>query len=720
MKLIRIIATALLLTTIPAMAQEKKQFTLDDLIYGGSNFWSLYPEKMYAAWWGDLLVKTEVDKASVISNQKGETIEPQTLFTAGEVNSALTDERVGNLMLATFPYPDKTQAMLPTSKGNVVYDWEKKEVVWRTSRLEGASDEEMEKTSRNTAFVRNWNLFVRTADGEELQVSTDGSRELQYGKSVHRDEFGISKGTFWSPKGNRLAFYRMDQSMVADYPQVNIDKTPAELDPDKYPMAGQTSHKVTVGVYDVATRETVYLQAGDPTDRYFSNIAWAPDEKTIYMVESPRSQDKMELVSYDATTGSRLKVHYTETHPKYVEPLTPITFLPWDSNKFILQSQRDGYNHLYLFDVENGLERQLTSGNFVVLELTGFNESEKSVIIKSNEASTIGESYYSVNVKNGKRTLLDSGSGTHRAQLSANGKYLFDRWSSPKVVSKTDLVNTSKQKTVNLLTADDPWKDYDVPEITGGTLKAADGTTDLYYRLIKPTNFDPAKKYPVVIYVYGGPHAQMVEDARNYSAGGWEIYMAQLGYVVFVMDNRGSADRGLEFENVTFRHLGQNEMKDQMKGVEFLKSLPYVDGERIGVHGWSFGGFMTTSLMCNYPDVFKVGVAGGPVIDWKYYEVMYGERYMDTPDENPEGYAETSLLNKADQLKGRLQIIIGYNDPTCVPQHTLSFLKACVDAGTHPDFFAYPGHGHNVLGTDRVHLHERITRYFEDYLKPIR
>ena len=282
---------------------------------------------------------------------------------------------------------------------------------------------------------------------------------------------------------------------------------------------------------------------------------------------------------------------------------------------------------------------------------------------------------------------------------------------------KLESETTQPAAAVKLHADADPWTAYNVPEISGGKIKAADGKTDLYYRLVKPVGFDPAKKYPTVVYVYGGPHAHNVEAAWHYLARPWEIYMAQRGYVIFVVDNRGSENRGFEFESCTHRHLGDIEMQDQLEGVKFLKSLPYVDADRIGVHGWSFGGFMTTNLMCSYPDVFKVGVAGGPVIDWKYYEVMYGERYMDTPQENPEGYASSSLLNKAKNLKGRLQIIVGYNDPTCVMQHSLSFLRACEDAGTQPDYFVYPGDGHNMMGHDMVHLHERITRYFDDYLK---
>ncbi|MBQ6653196.1 MAG: prolyl oligopeptidase family serine peptidase, partial [Prevotella sp.] len=333
-------------------------------------------------------------------------------------------------------------------------------------------------------------------------------------------------------------------------------------------------------------------------------------------------------------------------------------------------------------------------------------------------ASPIQKNYYAVDVKSGKRTPLDNQRGWHNATLSAKGKYLVDNYSEPDVPRNIILTRTDEPaKRTQLLSSDDPWDGYDIPEYICGTIKADDGTTDLYYRMVKPTNFDPSKKYPTVVYVYGGPHAHNVQASWHYGSRGWETYMAGKGYLLFILDNRGSENRGREFEQATFRQLGQIEMADQMKGIEFLKSLPYVDADRIGVHGWSFGGFMTITLMLNHPDVFKVGVAGGPVIDWKWYEVMYGERYMDTPQQNPEGYEKTSLINKADQLKGKLQIITGYNDPTVVPQHCLSFIAECIKVGTQPDFFVYPGEPHNMRGHQSTHLHERITQYFEDYLK---
>ena len=713
-------ALAVLLGTT-AMAQGKKSFTLEDLMWGGTNYANIMPRNYATAFWGDRLLHLDVDDVQTLADANGKKVaHPATLFTADEVNAALneaTDGTVRNLLYARFPYADRTQVLLTTPKTRFLYDWKQRKVVWRTDNVSGAQHTDFSTASKALAYVKDWNLYVRTADGRDLQVSTDGTREVQYGMSVHRDEFGIYKGTFWSPKGSLLAFYRMDQSMVTDYPLVDISQRVATLAPEKYPMAGMTSHKVTVGVFNPSTGTTVYLQAGDPTDRYFTNIAWSPDEQTIYMFELPRTQDKAELVSYDARTGRRIGVLYTETNSRYVEPCNPIEFLPWDDTKFVMQSRRDGWNQLYLFSRDGKLLRQLTKGEFEVIDMAGFNEKTRSIVYKSNANNPIQHSYFAVNVNTGRTTLLDNGQGTHNAQLSASGLYLSDRWSSPAKFREYNLVNTSKGGTTKLHEDANPWTEYATPEISGGSIKAADGKTDLYYRLVKPVGFDPAKKYPAVVYVYGGPHAHNVEAAWNYLARPWEVYMAQRGYVVFVVDNRGSQYRGFEFESCTHRHLGDIEMKDQLEGVKFLKTLPYVDGDRLGVHGWSFGGFMTTNLMCTYPDVFKVGVAGGPVIDWKYYEVMYGERYMDTPQENPEGYESSSLLPKAKNLKGRLQIIVGYNDPTCVLQHNLSFLRACEDAGTQPDYFVYPGDGHNMMGHDMVHLHERITRYFDDYLK---
>lgn len=713
------------LNTTTTMAQ--KQFTLEDLNYGGTNYRNMIPENRYTTWWGDRLVRTEVEYCAEVNLRNGKETR---LFSLEDINSwaglSASEEKIRHFYSATFPYAGKPQVLVVNGRENILVDFKKRQVVKRWSRVQGTQALEWNAGTNATAYVKGDQLYVTTADGNTRQLTQDGSHDIVYGQSVHRDEFGIRGGLFWNPQGNRLAFYRMDQSMVIDYPLIDVpelDWTPGEgqsraakADLIKYPMAGETSHKVTLGVYDVATGGIVYLKAGDPTDRYFTNVAWSPDGNRIYMQELNRDQNNMELVEYDATTGDKLCVLYKEKHEKYVEPQHPIQFLPWDASKFIFQSQKDGYNHLYLFDVNGGQPQQITQGSWVVMELLGFDLKRKAIVYASNECSPIQRNTWMVSVKDGKRTLLDNGKGWHWPSLSESGVAICDNYSEPDVPRKIDIIETNG-KRVNWLTAADPWKGYKVPEYTCGTLKAADGTTDLYWRMVKPVDFDASKKYPTVVYVYGGPHAHNVDARWHYSSRSWETYMAQKGYVLFILDNRGSENRGRDFEQATFRHLGQEEMKDQMKGVEYLKSLPYVDQDRIGVHGWSFGGFMTISLMTNYPDVFKVGVAGGPVIDWKWYEVMYGERYMDTPQANPEGYAQTSLLKKAKDLKGKLQIITGLNDPTVVPQHAYSFLKACIAAGTQPDFYVYPGEPHNMRGHQSVHLHERITQYFEDYLK---
>ena len=652
-----------------AGAQAQKLFTLEDLNFGGKNYKQMTPERIDARWYGNDLILNEKD----------------SYFRY--------DLATGKKVAADKPANKAAKA----PEGFRVLEWNEAGKAW--------------------ALLKDDNLYVKAQNGELHQLSTDGSREIVYGQSVHRNEFGIYKGTFFSPDGKQLAFYRMDQSMVTDYPQVNTFERVAAYAPDKYPMAGMTSHKVTIGIADVATGATRYLDLGDVTDRYFTNIAWSPDGSTLYLIEVNRDQTDARLDAYDVASGKKITTLYSEHNDRYVEPLHPIQFLPWDSSKFIYWSLQDGFMHLYLMDTEGNIVRQLTKGNWVVDAVVGFNAKAKSVIYVSNEINPLQMNIFSVDVAKGTRRQLDNGLGVHSATLSADGSYLLDSWSEPDVPRAYAITNTRTGKSVEIHRSADPWQGYQVPIFESGSIKAADGVTDLYWRMVKPADFNPAKKYPTVVYVYGGPHAHNVAASWHWMSRSWETYMAQKGFIVYILDNRGSENRGLAFEQATFRQLGQIEMQDQMKGVEYLKTLPYVDASRLGVHGWSFGGFMTISLMTNYPDVFKVGVAGGPVIDWKWYEVMYGERYMDTPQSNPEGYEKTSLLNRAKDLKGRLLVITGMNDNTVVPQHCLMFLNACAEADTYPDFLAYPGEEHNMRGHKSVHLHEKITRYFEDYLK---
>jgi dipeptidyl-peptidase 4 len=574
--------------------------------------------------------------------------------------------------------------------------------------------------NNNIAFKQDDNLYVKI-DSRIKQITNDGSRDIVYGEAVHRNEFGIEKGLFWSKDGQKLAFYRMDQSMVADYPLVNTQERIAKHTPNKYPMAGEKSHEVLIGVYDVNAEKTIYLKTREnestqEREMYLTNISFSPDGKIVYVAKLNRLQNHLWFESYDSNTGNKLITLFEETSTKYVEPEAPMVFIPNSSSEFLWLSERDGYNHIYLYDIYGNLIKQLTKGDWMVTSIEGFNDKADEVFFYATKDSPIERNFYGVNLKSGKITRYSLGSGTHNVAFNSKGTLFIDTYTNYNdTPSKSQLLD-KKGKVIRVLNeSEDAWKDLDKPIIEISTLKANDGT-DLYYRMIKPKNFDPNKKYPVLVYVYGGPHAQLVTNSWLGGTNNFFMFLAQQGFIVWTLDNRGSANRGYEFESAIWHNCGDIEVKDQMVGVNYLKTLPYVDSERIGVDGWSYGGFMTISLMLKQPNVFKAASAGGPVIDWKWYEVMYGERYMGTPQNNPKGYENASLINHIDSLKGKLLIIQGYQDNTVVPQHCIEFLRNAVKKDKQVDFFLYPDHEHNVRGKDRIHLYKKIYQFHKDNL----
>jgi dipeptidyl-peptidase-4 len=595
---------------------------------------------------------------------------------------------------------------------------------------EGAENTDIETNTGKVAYVNNHNLWVSskasvlqggssTADsGDDTKgdmLTKDGAYGLAYGTSVHRNEFGIDKGTFWSPKGNKIAYYQMNESIVTDYPIYNLNNKPASTKNMKYPMAGDASHVVSVYVHDFAKKRTVKLVTGTPLEQYLTNVAWHPGEEKIYIAVVNREQNEMKLNEYDAVSGVFTKTLFTETHPKYVEPEHPVIFCKNNPKQFIWMSERDGFNHMYLYNSNGRLERQLTKGKFDVTQFVGFNNKGDEAFYVAASEDGMNRYLYRVNLATGKSTKLTLADGTHNIMMNDNGEWFLDQYTSTTVPRNTVLLNASGQEKAVLLNAINPIAEYKKCEMEVFKIKAADGTTDLNCRMFLPAGFDANKKYPTLVYLYGGPHAQMITNSWLGGADLWLYYMAQQGYVVFTLDNRGSANRGLDFENVTHRKLGVEEKADQLKGIEYLKGLKYVDASRLGIYGWSFGGFMTTTMMSK-TDLFKAGVAGGPVIDWGMYEIMYTERYMDTPKENPEGYAENNLLNHVKGLKGKLMLIHGTDDNVVLWQHSLAYIKKCVDEGVQLDYFVYPGHLHNVMGKDRVHLMQKITDYFKQNL----
>lgn len=570
------------------------------------------------------------------------------------------------------------------------------------------------KEGETYAYVIKNNVFV-FSKGKSSQVTQDGSYEIVNGQSVHRDEFGIHKGTYWSPKGNALAYYRMDQTDVTDYPIIDWSTYPAKNQNIKYPMAGNKSHYVTLHVYHLNTGKTIQIKTEGPKEQYLTNISWSPDEKKIYIAVLNREQNHYKLNEYDAQSGNFIKTLFEEKDEKYTEPLNPMLFVKNNPKQFIWQSRKDGFNHFYLYSIEGKLIKQLTKGNWEVKAENGFDETGEYLFFHANDQSPVNQDFYRVELKTTKITRITKDNGFHNAVKNTNGSFIIDNFSSSNVPREYRVINSFTGKSNTIFKADNPIKDYQTGSWKLFSIKNYEGT-DLFCRLFKPVNFDSTKKYPVLIYLYNGPHSQMVTN--TWMAGGelWYQYMAEKGFLVFTIDGRGTSYRGKEFEQIIHRQLGTKEMEDQLAGVAYLKSLPYIDANRLGIHGWSYGGFMTTSLMTRHPGIFKVGVAGGPVIDWRYYEIMYGERYMDTPQENQEGYDKNNLLNYVDQLQGKLLMIHGAQDDVVVWQHSVLYQKKAVDKAKQLDYYIYPGHLHNVTGKDRSHLMEKICNYFIDNL----
>jgi len=437
-----------------------------------------------------------------------------------------------------------------------------------------------------------------------------------------------------------------------------------------------------------------------------------------------RTQHHLKLNQYCAATGEFVRTLLTEDDDRWVEPLDPVRFLKGRSDLMIYRTDnRDGFRNLYLLDTLGGI-RRLTE---VDAEVEYVGNDGVNVFYTSAQDSPIENHLYKIAVKApaknalkkakfGKPVALTPERGWHNVSMNDACTWFFDRYANLDTPGVTLLRSTNGKTTKTLFEAADPLAGYASCAVELGTVPSADGQFENYYRLYYPKDFDPSKKYPVILYVYGGPHSQMVQDTWLGNVRMWEMYMAQRGYLVYVQDNRGTSNRGAAFEKAINRQCGQAEMADQMVGIRRLMELPYVDRTRIGVHGWSYGGFMTISLITNYPDVFKVAVAGGPVIDWKWYEIMYGERYMDTEATNPEGFAKTSLINKAKDLKGKLLICQGAVDNTVVWEHSLSFIEECIKNNVQVDYFPYPTDQHNVMGRRRIHLMDKVTMYFGDYL----
>ena len=709
MKMRKVLSTVLGLTLAWSVGAQDKVLTMEEAIVG----YHLYPRAKYTVWQPGTETLTFLE-AQGLTGEPAAGGEKRLLLSVEELNGLLGTDLKG---FPNFQWIDG-RTIAVTRQGKAYHiDVPSKSLKRAFAFPKGAANMTYSKEANVYAYTLENNLYYVDERGNSYAVTAETDKDIVCGQFVSRNEFGITGGIFWSPDGKKLAFYRKDQNEVTDFPLFNITSRTGHADMIKYPMAGMKSEQVSLGVYDMASARTVWLDVTDfGREQYLTAVTWAPASDEIYVQVLNRGQDHARLNRYDAATGRQTASLFEEKADTYVEPQYPLVFMRNNPGQFIYETNsRDGYHSLYLYDVDGRLVKRLTPVDADVA-YAGMSPDGKYVYYTSAEVSPVENHLFRVEVKSGKTLRLTPDEGWHTVALNDACTYFTDNFSSLDVPRVLDMRTAAGKLARRVQEVDDPTAAYDFGTVELGSIKAEDGS-DLYYRLIKPRGFDPSKKYPVIHYVYGGPHAQLVRNTWKASFSLWEMYMAQHGYVVFVMDNHGTPNRGKAFEDVIHRQCGQQEMRDQVKGIEYLMSQPWVDADRVGVHGWSYGGFMTISLITNYPDIYKVAVAGGPVIDWKWYEIMYGERYMDSPQENPEGYARTSLINKAKDLRGKLLICQGVIDPVVVLEHSLSFVRECVKNNVQVDYFPYPRAEHNVLGRDRIHLMQKVTNYFEDYLK---
>ena len=698
-------------TTISA---QQNEMTLEDAVWGCYSY--LQPEILQGLSWKNDAIFSYVKNDTLWTEEVKDAVKT-ALVDLSEINNILNRRKEKSLKsFPAYSWITGDQILMHSNNLYCLISTREKKLIFKVILPENAENVFFSKAGSFFSFTKENDIYISDINGKITRITKDGGNGIVNGKTVHRNEFGISKGIFNSPEGNFIAFYRKDETMVADYPIVDFMMRMAENKSVKYPMAGKESHHVEVGIYNISSEKTIFLETGGSPDHYLTNISWSPDETFICMAELNREQNHMQLNCYDIVTGAKISTMLEEKNEKYVEPLHPVLFSKSDKEEFYYISRQDGWSHVYKYDTDGQIIRQITKGEWEVIRILGSDKTEKYLFIEANKDNFLERHIYRININSGKAEKLSNIPGIHQGLLSPEGNFILDNYNAKNIPLNISLISSQGKLLRNVHIAKNPLENYKLGENRLVDIKSADGKYDLTGRLILPENFDPAKKYPVIVYVYGGPHSQLVNKGWHNNARWWQYYMASKGYIAFTMDNRGTNNRGRDFETTVHRRLGVLETEDQMKGIEYLKSLPFVDKQRIGVHGWSYGGFMTLNLMLRHPETFKVGVAGGPVVAWSLYEVMYGERYMDRPQENPDGYEQSKMTNYIANLKGKLMIIHGSQDDVVVMQNSMKFLRECIIQGKQVDYFTYPTHPHNVRGKDRVHLMEKVSNYFFEYL----
>ena len=591
------------------------------------------------------------------------------------------------------------------------------------SGTEPIADVKLSPNGKYVSFVRDHNIVVleysRTDLSGLIKLTTGGTEEIRKGELdwVYPEELDIKTAYWWSPDSLAIAYLEMDERKVSQYPMVDFSSPSGAAEMERYPVAGGANPIVRVFVASLGGGEprARAMDAGAETDVYIPRVNWLADSKHLAIQRLNRTQTELDLLIADVSTGNS-HVALEEKDPYWINVSDDLFFLK-DGKRFLWSSERSGYRHLYLYDLESKELAQLTRGDWEVAAVDGVDETRGLIYFTATEKSPLERHLYRVALDGSGFTRLTKEEGTHAAVLAPNASAFIDTFSNTAAPPRQDLCRADGSRIAaineNKVTE---LADFHLSPTEFLSVKSHDGV-QLNASIIKPPDFDPQKKYPVLVFTYGGPHAQVVRNAWGGATFLWHQLMAQKGYIIFALDNRGSAGRGHLFEEPIHFRLGAQELSDQRDGVAYLKTLPYVEGNRIGIWGWSYGGHMTLHAMFEASGEFKVGFAGGPVTDWRYYDSIYTERYMGLPQKNKVSYEESSPVKNAAHLKGKLLIAHGTGDDNVHFANTLAVMNDLIDAGKYVEVLAFPGRGHGVSDPPaRRVLMQRVTQFFLDNL----
>lgn len=575
-------------------------------------------------------------------------------------------------------------------------------------------------------FVRGNNIFIKDlASGKETQVTTDGNQNnIINGATdwVHEEEFAFSVAYFWSPDSKKIAYYKFDESKVKEF---SFDEFNNKLYPTqyrfKYPKAGEVNSIVTIHVYDLASASAKLMDIGKETDQYIPRVKWTMDANTLSIVRMNRHQNKLDIMFANASTGET-KTIYSETTDTYIdihEGEGDYVYFTGDKKNFIIMNESDGFNHLYLYDISGKLVNQITKGNWDVVNFKGIDEKTKTIFYTASETTATERDIYSIQMNGSGKKKISNEKGTHIPEFSNGMKYYINSFSSANAPSSIAIYN-AEGKQIRILENNGAlikkMQEFNLSKKELFMFKTTEGT-ELNAWMVKPPNFDPSKKYPVFLTFYGGPGRNMVNNSFDGAGYFWHQMLAQKGYIVMCVDNRGTGYRGVSFKKCTYKKLGKLEVADQIETAKYLGTLPYVDKTRIGTFGWSFGGYLSSLCITKGADYFKMAIAVAPVTNWRYYDNIYTERFMSLPQENASGYDDNSPINYVNKLKGKYLLIHGSGDDNVHYQNSMEMITALVNANKQFDLFIYPDKNHGISGGNtRLHLYTKMTNFILDNL----